>query len=62
MFLGEKSDASMEAGKMQDKPVLSYSTKQETAQKMIGLATSKDRGGGLKGLPLAKARTLWTLE
>lgn len=37
MFLGEKSDASMEAGKMQDKPVISYSTKQETAQKMIGL-------------------------
>lgn len=36
VFLGEKGDAGVEAGKIQDKPVMSYAIKQETAQKVIG--------------------------
>lgn len=61
VFLGEKGDAGVEAGKIQDKPVMSYAIKQETAPKN-DRDTSNDRGGGLKGLPLAKAGTVWALE
>lgn len=61
MFLGEKGDSRAGMGKIQDEPVLScviYIARNSKIYRDM----SKHMETGLKGLPLAKSRTIWRLK